>query len=154
MQAPPRSEKSSGRKRGKSMVATATPELMRIQQESVERLSRKNRKATCKKNLFHNQTSTKTVKTSKQNARPTEAKQSSQQISKNDSRKCGCERHTAEKVKKLRRIRTGVQNCLNISKKQMVAKRRPCQTKTRIPAEAKSKIQPRKPIWLLRCQTG
>jgi hypothetical protein len=145
-------EKSSGRKRGKSMVATATPELMRIQQESEERLNRKNRKATCKKNLFHKQTSAKTAKTSEQN--DTEAMQSSQQISNTDQRKRECKRRTAEKVKQLRGIRTGVENSSNISKEQLVAKKRPHQTKSRTPAKDISKIQQRKPIWLLQRQTG
>jgi hypothetical protein len=156
LQAPPRSEKSSGRKRGKSMVATATPELMRIQQETEDRLDKKNRKAPCKKNLFHNGTSAKTAKAPEQNNMTTEAMQSSQQILKSESRKRGCKRRTAEKVKKLRGIglRTGVENSSNISKEQLVARRRPRQAKTKIPAKEKSKIQPRKPTWLLHRQTG
>jgi len=56
LQAPPRSEKAGGRRRGKTMLATSTPELQRITAEQEERVQRKSRPRgsakNCKKDLF------------------------------------------------------------------------------------------------------
>ena len=55
VQAPPRSITSCGRKRGKPMLATSTPEMKRLRADIDERNGRKKKASSqCKKTLFSN----------------------------------------------------------------------------------------------------
>ena len=59
-QAPPRSAKAAGRKRGKAMLATSTPEMKRIRTDAAEKASKKCRPKMAKKKLFESPRQTDT----------------------------------------------------------------------------------------------
>jgi len=119
------------------MVATATPELLRIRKENEERLNRKKPKETVRKKLFHKQTPDKKSRhRPTENADRIEALQRKHLSSKTDKRKQAKGQSVGLKTK-TRKSKTGGPTGWKLPRRKETQKK-----------QGRPMTPSRKPIWL------